>query len=160
MKKLVVLSDTHGNIKGVESLQPLFAENDLVVHLGDGAGDMREIFRLYPEKVYLCGGNCDFFTHYPEEGELDVEGVKIFYCHGHKYGVKSGLQKLAQEARRRGCQVALYGHTHCARCEKIERVLCINPGSMRHNVGHGGSYAYIVVHKGEITSTIVGESIR
>lgn len=39
---------------------PLFSENDYVIHLGDGAGDMREVVNAFPEKVFVCQGNCDF----------------------------------------------------------------------------------------------------
>ena len=41
MKKILILSDTHGNGKALEKLSPLVAENDYVIHLGDGVGDMR-----------------------------------------------------------------------------------------------------------------------
>ena len=51
MKKLIVLSDSHGNVKGIEKLRGLMQENDYVVHLGDGAMDMRGIMREMPEKV-------------------------------------------------------------------------------------------------------------
>ena len=95
MKKLIVVSDTHGRREGLSELLPLIAENDYIVHLGDGAMDMREIRSEYPEKVYACCGNCDPFSPIPEEGEIEVEGVKIFFCHGHRYGVKSGLTALA-----------------------------------------------------------------
>ena len=98
MKKLIIISDTHGNGKGVEELLPLIAENDYLIHLGDGFMDIREINRMYPEKVYYCAGNCDFFSSLPLDGELEIEGVKIYYCHGHKHGVKSDLHALALEA--------------------------------------------------------------
>ena len=62
MKKIIVISDTHGTRKGIEKLRPLIAENDYVIHLGDGAMDMREIMDAYPDKVYIVGGNCDFFA--------------------------------------------------------------------------------------------------
>ena len=160
MKKILVVSDSHGNIKGIEALRSLVAENDFIVHLGDGAGDMRELMREYPEKVYLCGGNCDFFSSYPDEGILDVEGVRIFYCHGHKYRVKSTLSQLAVAAKRQGCDVALYGHTHMPLITEMEGVTLINPGSLRHNVGAGGSYAYLVVNGTKCTSVLVGECPR
>ena len=40
MKTMIVLSDSHGNAKGIEKLNSLFAENNYIVHLGDGEGDM------------------------------------------------------------------------------------------------------------------------
>ena len=157
MKKLVIISDTHGNAKGIEKLMPIIAENDYVIHLGDGAGDLRSVWEAYPDKVYVCAGNCDFFSPWQAEGELEIEGVKIFYCHGHKYAVKSGLGILAQEAKKRGCAVALYGHTHIAKITEIDGVTLINPGSMRFSFDEGGSYCYLVVNGDKITPVLVGE---
>ncbi len=160
MKKIIILSDSHGNRKGIEELLPLIAENDYVIHLGDGAGDMREIAKLYPEKVYLCAGNCDFFSAYPDEGILEVERLRIFFCHGHKYGVKRDLHDLAIAAKIKNCDIALYGHTHQPLISKIEGVTLINPGSLRLSMGKGGSYCYLVAHKDEITPVLVGEELR
>ena len=157
MKRLIVLSDSHGNAKGIAELLPLIAENDYVIHLGDGAADMREARGLYPEKVYACGGNCDFFSALPEDGVLEVEGIRIYFCHGHRYGVKSDLLSLALAAKSRDCSVALYGHTHLANIAEWEGVTLINPGSLRYSVGKGGSYCYLVVHKDKVTPVIVGE---
>ena len=157
MKTLLIFSDSHGNGKGVADLMSLIAENDYVVHLGDGWADMREARTLYPEKVYACGGNCDFFTPLPEDGEIEVEGMKIYFCHGHRYGVKTGLTSLALEAKRRGCDIALYGHTHVAQIIEMEGVTLINPGSLRYSVGKGGSYCYLVINKNKATPVIVGE---
>lgn len=157
MKRLIILSDSHGNAKGIADLLPLIAENDYVIHLGDGAGDMREARGLYPEKVYACGGNCDFFSPLPEDGILEVERIRIYFCHGHRYGVKSDLHTLALAAKSRDCSVALYGHTHIADITEMDGVTLINPGSLRYAVGKGGSYCYMVVHKEKVTPVIVGE---
>ena len=159
MKKLVIISDSHGNIKAVDSMRSLFAENDYIIHLGDGAADIRPIASESPEKTYFCAGNCDFFASYPTEGEIFVEKLKIFYCHGHKYGVKSGLTALAREAKRRGADIALYGHTHNALITEEEGVTLINPGSLRRAVGEGGSYCYLVINGDKATPVIVGESV-
>ena len=160
MKRLIVLSDSHGNAKGISDLLPLIAENDYVIHLGDGAADMREARGLYPKKVYACAGNCDFFSPLPEDGVLEVEGINIYFCHGHRYGVKSDLHALALAAKGRNCAVALYGHTHVANIREIEGVTLINPGTLHRAVGKGGSYCYLVVHKEKVTPVIVGEQYQ
>ena len=160
MKKIIVVSDSHGNVKGLEKLLGLMQENDFVVHLGDGAMDMRTFMREMPEKIYLCSGNCEFFSSLPDEGILEVEHIRIFYCHGHKYRVKSDLQRLAEEAKSHDCEVALYGHTHTPLISEIDGVTLINPGSLRYNVGEGGSYCYLVVHKDKITPVLVGEGLH
>ena len=157
MIRIVVLSDSHGNRAGVEKLLPLIAENHYCVYLGDGVRDISSVIGEYPKKVYFCAGNCDFFSEFPTEGILEAEQVKIFYTHGHKYGVKSGLSALAKEAKSRGCSVAFYGHTHMPLISEIDGVLLVNPGSLRYDVDKGGSYAYVVVNGEKVTATLVGE---
>ena len=159
MKKIIVISDTHGNLSGVESLRSLVAENDYLIHLGDGSGDIRGFWNDYPDKIYQCRGNCDFFSPLPDEEVIEIEGVRILYCHGHKYGVKSGLRALAEETKKRKCGVALYGHTHNAKITETDGVTLINPGSLRRPVEEGGSYCYLVINKDKATPVLVGESV-
>lgn len=159
MKTVLVVSDTHGSRKGIDALRARVDENDYLIHLGDGALDVRAELSAYPDKVYFCAGNCDYLSALPTEGELEIEQVKIFYCHGHTYGVKSGLEKLAKTAKERGCQVALYGHTHRVKIDVVDGVTLINPGSARYSVESGGGYAYIVVHKDKVTPVLVGEGV-
>ena len=152
MKTFVVLSDSHGRRKVAEKLAPLFAENDYIVHLGDGAGDMREVSGRYPDKTYVMRGNCDFVSGL-EEAVIEAEGVSVMCCHGHRYGVKSGLSRLAARAKELGCSVALYGHTHRAYVEETDGVLCVNPGAAGSY--SDASYCYLVLHRGKATPTIV-----
>ena len=157
MKKLIIVSDTHGNPSGLESISSLIAENDYLIHLGDGANDLRELRTRHPDKVYACSGNCDFYSPIPEDGILEVERLSIYFCHGHRYGVKSDLYALAQAAKARGCEIALYGHTHIAKISEVDGVTLINPGSLRYPLGKGGSYCYLVISKDKATPVLVGE---
>ena len=156
MKTFVVLSDSHGRRGALDKIRPLFAENDYIVHLGDGAGDMREVTREYPEKTYVVTGNCDF-TRGTEELVIRAEGHCVLCCHGHRYGVKSNLCRLAARAKELGCDIALYGHTHRASADEVEGVLCINPGSL--GAYADPSYCYLVLHKEKVTHAIVPLSI-
>ncbi|MBR2330276.1 MAG: metallophosphoesterase family protein [Clostridia bacterium] len=132
MKTVLVISDTHGSRKGIDDMRALIAENDYLIHLGDGALDVRAEFSAYPNKVYFCAGNCDYLSVLPTEGELQVEQVKILYCHGH---------------------------THVAKIDVIDGITLVNPGSARQPKGAGGGYAYVVIHKDKITPVLVGESV-
>ena len=40
MKKLLILSDTHGNISAMEKLKTIMAESDYIIHLGDNEKDI------------------------------------------------------------------------------------------------------------------------
>lgn len=158
MKNIVVLSDTHGRTSNVKTLSAVFAEADYVIHLGDGAADMKEIKSLHPEKTFVCRGNCDIFSSDSlSEGELEVEGVKFFFCHGDKYRVKSTLEGLADEAKKRGATVALFGHTHRAEIANRDGIFLVNPGSLKAPSNLGGTYAYISVADGKAYPVIVGE---
>lgn len=152
VKTFVILSDSHGHRERVEKLRALFAENDYIVHLGDGRGDMRDFAREYPEKIYAASGNCDR-AEGCDEGVIEAEKLSVFYCHGHKYGVKSTLARLAARAKEKGCEIALYGHTHSAEIREVDGVLCINPGSLSSFTQP--SYCYLVLHNGKPTATIV-----
>ena len=159
MKTVVVLSDTHGKKENIDWLEPVLASADIVVHLGDGLIDLRDAVKKFSGKVLQTSGNCDPVRLFPE-GEFEVEGVKFFYCHGDKFRVKTRYDDLLKEAKRRGCQVALFGHTHKAEVVAIDGVTLVNPGSFRAPIEFGGSYAYIVVNQGKIKPVVVGGEER
>ncbi len=152
MKTFVILSDSHGRRAALQKISPLFAENDFIVHLGDGAADMRDCRHAFPQKTFVLSGNCDL-SFGEEELVLEEEGVRIFCCHGHRYGVKGNLSRLAMRAKELGCTVALYGHTHRADIREEEGVLCVNPGALGSY--SDPSYCYLVLHQGKVTPTIV-----
>ena len=78
---------------------------------------------------YHVPGNCDFFTSAPPSLTVSLDGVRVFLTHGHLFGVKSGLTRLALEARRVGAQLALFGHTHRALLEAQDGLWLMNPGA-------------------------------
>ena len=153
MKTAVVVSDTHGYRRGLEELDGIFAENDYIIHLGDTSSDGNYLRSLYPEKTILLNGNCDIVKLGDDECVLQIEGVKIFACHGHLYSVKSTLSRLAERAKQLGCRLALYGHTHDAREDEIDGVTLINPGC---GTRYGSrSYLYLIVNGEKFTHKIV-----
>lgn len=151
MKTFVILSDSHGRSgETLKKLSPLFGENDYVIHLGDGSRDISWVKDR--QNVYLLKGNCDLFPGL-EECVIEEEGHSIFCCHGHRYNVKLGLDELAEHARRLGCDIALYGHTHLAGIAEINGILCINPGALCDRTDP--SYCYLVLNRKERVAKIV-----
>lgn len=149
MKTAVILSDTHGNIGGIESLDNLFSECDLIIHLGDTSADGAKIARKYPDKTFLVNGNCDPMHCGENELVIDIENIKIFATHGHLYSVKSTLTRLAKRAKELNCSIALYGHTHKAGEDMIDGVTLINPGTLSRYSRQ--SYLYLVVNGDKAT---------
>ncbi len=153
MKTLTVLSDTHGNRSLFEKLDVIFSESDFIVHLGDTSSDGYFISKKYPGKTVVINGNCDLVKLGEGEKVLDVEGVKIFACHGHRYGVKQTLVKLAARAKELGCKIALYGHTHDAREDVIDGITLLNPGT--GNRYSEKSYIYLIINGEKAVHKIV-----
>ncbi len=154
MKTLVILSDTHRNLQPLDKIATVLAESDYIIHLGDLASDANGLLREYPQKTYVVAGNNDFFGGIPGELVLQAEGRRLFMCHGHHYGVKSGTERLVQAAKERGCDIALYGHTHVADVHEEDGVLVINPGCMTR-FSPRQSYCYLVIEKKKAVATIV-----
>lgn len=144
MKKITVVSDTHGNVSAIEKLFSVFAESDLIIHLGDTSSDGQVIRRNFPDKTYLLNGNCDFAKLGENELVLEVEGVKIFACHGDRYGVKRGYDNIAYKAEQEGCNVALFGHTHAPIEKTVGGITLFNPGTLRRYAVN--TYLYLVVN--------------
>ena len=146
MKKITVVSDTHGNVSAIRKLFPVFAESDFIIHLGDTSSDGQVIRREFPDKTYLLNGNCDPLKLGEDELVIEVEGVKIFACHGDKYGVKSGYDRIAYKAEQEGCRVALFGHTHAPIEKTVGEITLFNPGTMRRYTAN--TYLYLVIANG------------
>ena len=153
MKKVVVLSDSHGNTGGIEKLDNIFSESDCIIHLGDTSADGAKIARKYPYKTYLVNGNCDAMRCGENELVIEIEDIRIFATHGHLYSAKSTLSKLAKRAKELKCSLALYGHTHRADESELDGVTLINPGTMSRYSRQ--SYCYLVVNKDKAVAKTV-----
>lgn len=153
MKTVTVVSDSHGNRTALDKLSGVFAESDYIIHLGDTSSDGSYIRKLFPEKTYLINGNCDMVKLGEKELTLEIEGVKIYACHGDAYGVKSGYDRLAYKAEQEGCTVALFGHTHRAAEREVGSVTLFNPGTLSR-YSHG-TYLYLVINGDKAVGKIV-----
>ena len=129
--RILVTSDTHGdwdNLRRAIMAQP---SAQVAIHLGDGEEDMSRLRHSFPEKTFLqVGGNSDWGSSLPSQGEYDAEGVKIFYTHGHLYAVKTTDEKVISAGRDRGAKIVLYGHTHIPREDYVDGIYVMNPGRL------------------------------
>ena len=146
--KILVVSDTHrkdDNLKLVLSEEcPL----DMLIHLGDAEGSEHFIPDwVNPEcRMEMVLGNNDFFSRLDREREIDIAGHKAFITHGHYYGVSMGPEGLVDEAKSRGCDIAMYGHTHRPFLDVIEGVTVLNPGSLSYPRQEGRRPSYMIIH--------------
>jgi putative phosphoesterase len=154
--RIVVFSDTHGETWNFESAIELQKHAEYFIFLGDGLRTAEDVIALYPDKKFLIvAGNCDFGSTHPTESEIVLGGKRIFYTHGHEYQVKYGLSNVIYEAKRRGADILLFGHTHVAFTSYDDGLYIMNPGSLGHPNEGKPSFGVIDINDGSIFLNVV-----
>jgi len=148
--RVLVISDTHGDISRALSAHSLAEPVDVIIHLGDGCAEAALLSEVLDIPVINVAGNCDLGAHAPRERVWECEGKRILLTHGDFYQVKSGLDRLRQRAEEIGVDAVLFGHTHQAVLEKQSGLLLLNPGSLA-NYGLRRSYAVLSLEPKGIT---------
>lgn len=128
--KILVITDTHNRIGAPLTLLRQMGDVTHAIHLGDLVEDAQEIQTAFPHiPVYMVRGNNDFAPCVPNDLKLPCGRHIIFATHGHLFGVKQGLWRLAAHGKSIGATVVLFGHTH-AFCDKtIDGVRLLNPSA-------------------------------
>lgn len=130
--KILVTSDSHGNLKNLKKIVDKYGVNaDIVVHCGDGPrGEAMWLKEYCKNSTVVCvRGNCDFSSTLNDVEMICAEGKTIMITHGHLYGVKFGFEKLSYAAEDKGADIVLFGHTHIPVDTVMGTVRLINPGS-------------------------------
>ena len=145
--RVIVVSDSHGDRRSLRAVLDRHPDAAAVFHLGDGAADMERVAEEYPAlTVYQTAGNGDSTLRLiPEEQEVILGGRRILAVHGHRYGVKASPLRFLLQARQRGAQLALFGHTHQPLLHGEEGLYLLNPGSVRM-----GAYALLDLTPGGV----------
>ena len=96
--KILVLSDSHRCV-GAMYDAAMLEKPDVIFHLGDYYRDAEALGEIYPDiPIYKVAGNCDGDCAGRRELTVQLGGKVFFLCHGHTYGVKSGLADLRGKA--------------------------------------------------------------
>ena len=127
--KLLVLSDSHGNVdnmaRAVELTRPRH-----ILHLGDCLRDAQALHERFPDiPMDTVPGNCDWGSFDAPERLLEFDGVLVLMMHGHTRNVKSSPMSALYAAKEYGAQVLLFGHTHVPLVDNDGSLLTLNPGA-------------------------------
>lgn len=153
--RLIIISDTHGRsslISGVLEREKSATE---VFFLGDVVSDIEDVRDMYPHKnFHIVRGNCDYFCNYPLFDIVKYSCATVYFTHGHKHFVKSGVEDILSAAKGVGANIALYGHTHISSVTYKDGIYLINSGSLALPRDGKPSYAVIDIDKSGILPTI------
>ncbi len=158
--RILVISDTHGDLRTLTRIVEENQNADYILHLGDCEEECRALLADKPElasRFLRVKGNNDFGSSTPLFATLRVSPQhKIFFTHGHKYGVYYGTEQLVQTAKENHCDIALFGHTHCSMCAYTDGVYVMNPGSASYpRDGRDPSYGYVDIVDGGVMTNVV-----
>lgn len=144
--KVIVVSDTHGRNNNYYQVLQDESDADLVIHCGDveGTEDVLEAVSECPIK--MVSGNNDFFSDLPKEQEFEIKGHKIWVTHGHQYLVSMGYENIIDEARDRGVDIVMYGHTHKPVATEEDGIYIFNPGSLSYPRQEGRLPSYLAIY--------------
>lgn len=152
--KLGIVSDTHEHIINIEKAKKFFSERGVeqIIHLGDYcAGPSVRAFK--GTKIIGIYGNNDgdllrLEKNFREIGGefrwefcvLSYDGRKIACYHGTVPEITEALIHCKKY------DIVLSGHTHEAKCETVDGVFVLNPGSV-HGFGEKATVAILDTEK-------------
>lgn len=140
MKKILVISDSHGDYYKMQDIINERYDVDYRFHLGDYA-----IPDYLMSDFLAVKGNQDVHSSFPSFKDVEIEGFKIHLEHGNNYRLAFELENYLKEI---GCDIFLFGHTHQKMVRKINNTILLNPGSLtRPRDGDKGSYLIITLEK-------------
>lgn len=139
MKKILFITDSHGNKNAINSLKEIMSQVDYIFHAGDHYYDIEKYASEYLDKTVSVLGNCDGGG---EEKVFNIENVKILLVHGDKFHVKFGLLRLKLRALELGANLVCFGHTHNALVEVSDGITYVNAG----NLTRFGKKSYAIIN--------------
>ena len=132
MKRILIFSDTHGNIDGCLNIIKNTPDVSAILHAGDCVRDAEGIEAAFPSiKTYYVKGNNDFFTRAPASMLIPTAGKRIYLTHGHEQRVKYEYQytTLAERGEAANADLIVFGHTHEPYTGYKGKMILLNPGS-------------------------------
>ena len=119
MKRVIVLSDTHGLLR--PEVLAYLTQADEVIHGGDinTQAIVDKLSEYAPLHIVRGNNDKDWAEDLPHSLTFTIEGVRFFLVHNRK-AVPPDLS---------GVNVVIYGHSHKYACEERDGVLWLNPGS-------------------------------
>jgi len=143
--KIIVFSDSHGNLRSARKVLDFVGEVDIIFHLGDNVRDAVKIQQMVSCPVKYVKGNTDF-VEAPIEIREEICGKVFYLTHGHLHGIKSNLDRLFYAAQEKKADVVLFGHSHVPYSKEINEILFLNPGSIGDKRGQPNeTYAIIEI---------------
>lgn len=143
--KILIVSDTHRHNRNFIEVIDKVGPVDMVIHCGDVEGSEKLIADASGCIVHIVQGNNDFWSNIPKEEEFMIGNYRVWLTHGHNYYVYMNYETIKQEARDRGADIVMCGHTHKPVVDISHDLTLINPGSLSYPRQEGRRPSYVLM---------------
>ena len=147
-----MVSDVHGDFRGLCEAIESQPTAKVVIFLGDGLRQAEDAADVYPDRdFYMVPGNCDFGSTLIPIRQETFGGKRFYFTHGHLHDAKYTLYRLDMAARQAEADLLLFGHTHQPYEEYADGLYLFNPGSLRY----GRTYGYVDIVGDSLITAVV-----
>lgn len=152
MKRIGIISDTHGYLDTIDLVLDATVDRDIDMwlHAGD-YGDVARYMQMRTDvPVYAVRGNNDRVQPLePKEQLIPLEDTYIYMTHGHEVSYCKRAQELIHIGNAMGARLIVCGHSHFHEAKHIGDTLFVNPGSIAlPRDGSGGTFAIVTYEDG------------
>ena len=137
MKRIAILSDTHGLLRPevMERLETV----DIILHAGDfDTEPVAEALRRRGDFYGIRGNNDWWARSLAKTLTFTIEGIRFFMVHDRR-----DIPRRLPEV-----DVVIYGHSHKYACETRDGILWLNPGSCGRR-RFGGELSFLIMEAQE-----------
>lgn len=170
MKKVMCISDIHGNIECLKQVLNKYKEEsaEKLLILGDFSGygflssadfEVAELLNNMAGSIIAVKGNCDssradelFHFALPYTRDFILNDTTITLTHGHIYNRNNLPENCGK--------IFLFGHTHVCNIEKMGEKIIANPGSISKPRNRSKKSYLIMDNQNIILKTIQGEVLK
>lgn len=159
MKRIGILSDTHGYLDDIDLVLEATADQeiDMWLHAGDYGDDARYMQEHTDIPVYAVRGNNDRVQPLePREQLIPLEDTYIYMTHGHEVSYYNRIQKLIELGTDMGARLIVSGHSHHHGEVRARDAVFVNPGSISlARDRSGGTFAIVTYDNGQFSVEFV-----
>ncbi len=162
--KVVVISDTHGNVGGLRNVAKGLVTGgrvDRFIHLGDDYRDAEVFDELGASYLRVPGVFSDHYVDRAVPNRLvqELGGWRFLLTHtrrSHANDLRKDLKPEELIAQKK-VDVVLFGHSHIPEISQQQGILFVNPGHLKDSdkKGYSASYAVLEVADDEIVASLV-----
>ena len=132
MKRILVISDSHGRNDDVAGVIRQVGHIDMLIHCGDVERGDDYIRSLVDCPVHMVSGNNDYNLDLPRQDIFNIGDYKTMVVHGHTFYVNRGVGRLREYALENHIDIVMFGHTPRPYIEIGDDVTILNPGSLSY----------------------------